>query len=342
MSNNNTSPSSPSPPPAPAIFDEAQLAKYFDHIKLPEKYRSDSVPRDLALLTALHRHQIAAIPYENLSLHYSPTKTIALDPRVLYDKFVTKGARHRGGYCMEGSLFFLNVLRSLGFRAYPSAVRIRLREDGVPAGDYIAFTHLVLIIELLSAPDGGEGGSSSITRKYVCDPAFGGDGPTVPLPLEHGVVTRNLGTQELRLAYERVPRSVHEFWVYQYRNGPDRPWNSFYAFHDTECLEADFQSINYFTSQAPTFQKTTVIIVKFLLAPDGDGEEKVVVGKLMLVNGVVKRNMGGKTEVVQVCSTEPERIEALRKWFGMEFTEEEIAGIKGTVTELKPAEVITA
>lgn len=324
-----------------ATFDKAQLTKYFDHIRLPKKYYGDGVPLDLSFLTALHRHQIAAVPYENLSLHYSQSKTIVLDPHVLYDKFVTKGC-NRGGYCMEGSLFFLNVLRSLGFQAYPTAVRIRLREDGVPAGDYIAFTHIVLIIEIPAGARGGGGDDDATPDKYMCDAAFGGDGPTAPLPLRDGVVTKNLGTQELRLAYERVPRSVHKFWVYQYRNGPAKPWNSFYAFNDTECLEADFQSINYFTSQAPTFQKTTVIIVKFLLGPDEAAGEEEVIGKLMLVNGIVKRNMGGKTEVVEVCSTELERINALKKWFGMDFTEEEIAGIKGTVTELKPAEVITA
>lgn len=329
-----------------AAFDKAQLTKYFDHIKLPRKYYGDGVALDLSFLTALHRGQIAAIPYENLSLHYSQTKTIVLDPHVLYDKFITKGC-NRGGYCMEGSLFFLNVLRSLGFQAYPTAVRIRLREDGVPSGDYIALTHIVLVVALPAAGagvggGGGGGGGAAPVDKYVCDAAFGGDGPTAPLPLRDGVVARNLGAQELRLARERVPKSVHEFWVYQYRNGPDRPWNSFYAFNDTECLEADFQSINYFTSQAPTFQKTTVIIVKFLLGPDeATGEEKVV-GKLMLVNGVVKRNMGGKTEVVEVCSTEPERISAMKNWFGIGLTEDEIAGIKGTVMELTPAEVVTA
>lgn len=324
-------------------FSRDELIAYFEHIRLPKKYHDERHSPDLALLTALHVHQIAAVPYENLSLHYSRDKTVSLDPRGLYAKFVTRG-RHRGGYCMEGTLFFLHVLRTLGFRAYPSAVRIRLREDGVPSGDYIALCHIVLIVEL--GPQGGQlpelVDDDSNSNKYVCDVAFGGDGPTAPMPLRDGVVMRNLGLQEVRLAYERLPRSVHKFWVYQYRNGPAKPWNSFYAFTDSEFLEADFGSINYFTSQAPTFQKTTVIIVKFLLGPDEEakGENKVI-GKLMLVNGVVKRNMGGKTEVVAQCSTETERLEAIKKWFGIEFSDEEIAGIKNSITELKPAAVVT-
>lgn len=314
------------------VFTKDQLIKYFDHVRLPKKYYDDNVALDLDFLTALHRHQIAAIPYENLSLHYDQHKIIDLDPQVLYTKFVTKGC-NRGGYCMEGSLFFLNVLRSIGFRAYPSIVRIRLREDGVPTGSYVGITHLVLLIELP--------GVDGTAEKYVSDAAFGGDGPTVPMPLIDGLVTQNLGTQEIRFAYERIPRSIQKFWVYQYRNAPNKPWNSFYAFNDTECLEKDFQAINYWTSQGPTFQLTTVIVVKFILGPDeATGDEKVV-GKLMLVNGIVKRNMGGKTEVVEVCKTEPERIQALKKWFAIEFTEDEIAGIKDTVTELKDVQVTT-
>lgn len=312
-------------------FDKAQLKGYFDHVKLPQKYYSDDVPLDLTFLTALHRHQIAAIPYENLSLHYSQHKTINLDPQFLYTKFVTDG-RNRGGYCMEGSLFFLHILRSIGFDAYPTVVRIRLREDGVPQGEYIGITHIVLIVEF---PSG---------EKYTCDAAFGGDGPTVPMPLLDGVVTHNLGTQEIRLVQERIPGSrKHKFWVYQYRNSPQKPWNSFYAFNETEFLDIDFRAVNYWTSQAPTFQKTTVIIVKFLLGEaDADTGDYEVIGKIMLVNGTVKRNMGGKTEMLQTCETEPERVQALQKWFGISLTEEEVTGIKDTVTELKNVEILGA
>lgn len=318
----------------PPAFDKAQLAEYFNHIKLPQKYQRNEVARDLALLTVLHRHQIAAVPYENLSLHYSQRKTIDLDTQALYTKIVANG-RNRGGYCMEGSLLFLNILRSLGFVAYPTVVRIRLREDGVPKGDYVTLTHIVIIIELAT--------KDTQSDKYVCDVAFGGDGPLFPMPLKEGVVTQNLGTQEIRFARERIPMArSQKFWVYQYRNGPSKPWNSFYAFNDTECLESDFAAVNFYTSQAPTFQKTTVIIVKFILGPDELTGDNKITGKLMLVNGTIKRNLGSKTEIVEVCKTEAERIQALKKWFGIDLTEDEVVGIKDTVTELKDVIVLGA
>ena len=57
-------------------------------------------------------------------------------------------------------------------------------------------------------------------------------------------------------------------------------------------------------------------------------------GKVMLINGEVKRNLGGKTEVVKVCRSEEERIQFLREYFGITLTEEERDGVKGRNVEL--------
>lgn len=37
---------------------------------------------------------------------------------------------------MEDSLFFMWMLQAYGFDVYPTGVRIRLRENGVPKGDF--------------------------------------------------------------------------------------------------------------------------------------------------------------------------------------------------------------
>ncbi|PMD52559.1 uncharacterized protein K444DRAFT_619932 [Hyaloscypha bicolor E] len=95
--------------------------------------------------------------------------------------------------------------------------------------------------------------------------------------------------------------------------------------------------MSFFTSQSTgetNFQTRTVLIVRFLLGRVGDGKEEGIVGKVMLVNGEVKRNDGGKTRVVMTCKNEEERVNALRKHFEIELTEEEINGIKGRNVEL--------
>jgi len=66
-----------------------------------------------------------------------------------------------------------------------------------------------------------------------------------------------------------------------------------------------------------------------------------IYGKMMLVNGDVKRNLGGKTELVKSCKTENERVAALKEYFDIVLTQEEIEGIRGRVTDLG-IETVTA
>lgn len=326
-----------------SAYTPAQLSLYLSHIGLPPSYHPSAIPQptlDLAYLTALFTHQLTAIPYDNLSLHYSPSHAISLDPQAIFAKCVAAGDRGRGGYCMENSILLHHMLRAAGFvDIYLAGVRIRPRDlDGVPHGqEYTGWVHVVNIVTL---PDTGE--------KYAVDAGFGGDGMTFPLPLVEGLVHGNsIGTQEVRLVREYIPNQrfrgegSHKMWVYQVRNGQDREWNAFFAFHDQfEFTEADFGVVNWYTSQAPaSFQTLRPLVVRFIRGEKkGEDGRARVVGKVMLVNGLVKRNVTGRTEVVKECKTEAERVEALKEYFGITLTEEEKEAIKGWRTEL----VVTA
>lgn len=54
----------------------------------------------------------------------------------------------------------------------------------------------------------------------------------------------------------------------------------------------------------------------------------------MLVNGDVKKNLGGKTELVKVFGNESERVLGLKGIFGITLTKDEVEGIKGRNVEL--------
>jgi arylamine N-acetyltransferase len=177
----------------------------------------------------------------------------------------------------------------------------------------------------------------------MIDVGFGGDGATKAVPLVDGHITRNLGTQDIRLVRDFIRTQTalddqsRKLWIYQYRNGPDKPWNSYYCFPDLEFMLADFRVMNWFTSTCPeVFQTFTMLVIKFLRRENkevpGDME---IYGKRMLVNGTIKENLGGRTEVVQECKTEAERVEALKRWFGITVTDEEKLAIRGHATELK-------
>lgn len=142
-----------------SAYSPEQITAYLQHIHMPPSYFPSHNPApalDAAYLHALHVHTISTIPYENLSLHYSRTRVPLIKPHDSFQKIVGENgaSRGRGGYCMENSILFNHVLRGLGFRAYTAGVRIRLRENGVPAGDYIGwsvicydFPYLMLSIE---------------------------------------------------------------------------------------------------------------------------------------------------------------------------------------------------
>ncbi|KAF2737818.1 arylamine N-acetyltransferase 4 [Polyplosphaeria fusca] len=322
-----------------SAYTPEQISAYCRYIELPERFHPENdAPRDLAFLTALHVHTISTIPYENLTLHYSKAHSISIEPEHLFQKVVVD-KRGRGGYCMEVSILFNHILKGLSFNVYTAGVRIRLRENGVPAGEYTGWRHIVNIVTL-------EDGS-----KYVCDVGFGGDGATKPLPLKHpqeGI--QNLGTQDIRLVHDHIPLQTvrtdsTKQWIYQYRNSPDLPWNSFYAFSEFEFFHDDFRVVNWYTgNSAESFQATTPMIVKFLRQKKqitelsngvvGVYEGEEIYGKLMLVYGTVKQNLGGKTKIVHESKTERERIKSLWDHFGITLTAEEQDAIKGHLTEL--------
>jgi arylamine N-acetyltransferase len=153
-------------------------------------------------------------------------------------------------------------------------------------------------------------------------------------------VTTNLGTQQVRYVHEPLAQLTagQKFWIYQYRNSVEKEWNSFYAFTEHEFMSQDFDVMSWFTSTNGTvsFQTSTVLLVKFLRDDNAEKEGgSRIIGKLMLINETVKKNLGGKTEVLKVCETEEDRVEVLRDVFGISLSEEERGGIKGFGTELR-------
>ncbi|UNI17780.1 hypothetical protein JDV02_004099 [Purpureocillium takamizusanense] len=164
-----------------------------------------------------------------------------------------------------------------------------------------------------------------------------------------GTAVQNLGPQQVRLVYDNIPKQrlrEPKLWIYQYRNGANREWNSFYSFAEVEFFQEDFEVQNWWTS-AKTPHRWTVLVVRFLrqgepvhfadveawqtsINQSTCGDDKVhVVGKVMLVNDVVKVNMGGKTQVVHQVNSEEGRIQALLDYFGIRMTEEEAKCVDG-------------
>ena len=308
-----------------------QVHTYLTHIGLPpEQYPPKPDPTYFTLLLQQH---LIHIPYENLSLHYGQSRRITLDPQALYKKVITD-ARGRGGFCFELCILFRHLLAALGFSVYTTAVRIRPRVNNVPQGPYIGFVHCV---NLVNFDDGGT---------YYTDVSFGGDGPTKPLPLIDGFTMQNLGSQEVRLRYDVLSGQSDagrrfggggKHWIYEYRNGVDKPWNAYYAFGTNEFMDNDLEWLcEAAMSEVLSFQMKSVLAVKFIGTAGGEALEtdQRIKGKLMLADAAVKRNMGGKTEVLKVCQNEEERVDAINDLFGITLLDREKEAIRGRSTAI--------
>ncbi|KAJ3209599.1 N-terminal acetyltransferase [Entophlyctis luteolus] len=299
-----------------------QVRLYEEVVSLPLRFRKESNPNlDIDYLTALHQYQICAIPFENLQMHYSPTRAISLDPQVLFAKMVTD-KRGRGGYCMECTTLFYHILKAVGFDVYRAGARTRKRVNGIPEGNYTGWSHSVNIVTF---PSG---------ERYMLDVAFGGGGPTKPVPMISGMAVENLGPQEVRLLHAPLPQQTtasQKLWHYQLRNAPDMEWLSYYSFSDIEFYQPDFETMSYFISKAgATFLSQQIVVVKFVKGHD----DSHIAGKITLAAGDVRRYVEGKTHLVQTCHTEEERVRALEEHFGIMLIGEEVTGIEGSVASL--------
>ena len=115
------------------IYSSKQLEAYFVLIGLPSALLASPMLKEpdlartrdygLPFVAALMRYHLVAIPFENLSLHYSSSRYVALDMSELYERMVEQGSG-RGGQCMEMNGMFGTVLRSLGFEVMSSAGRV--------------------------------------------------------------------------------------------------------------------------------------------------------------------------------------------------------------------------
>ena len=132
----------------------------------------------------------------------------------------------------------------------------------------------------------------------------------------------------------------HKHWVYEYRNGADKPWNAFYAFLELEFTPTDWIRVNDFASAPDFIHCRHMIVVKFLGRERASDDTAAVpsievYGKRMLSDDIVKENLGGKTKVIHVCQDEEDRVRILQSHFEIELTAEERQGIGGWKTELQ-------
>ena len=100
-------------------------------------------------------------PFENINpLLALP---VNLDFESLYNKFVDNG---RGGYCFEQNIFFMNILKMLGYKVRGLTGRVYNGDNMINRR-----AHMLLLIRIYG-------------QNYISDVGFGSRAPSQPLLLE--------------------------------------------------------------------------------------------------------------------------------------------------------------
>ncbi|KAI1803234.1 cysteine proteinase [Daldinia bambusicola] len=321
-------------------YSHDQLEQYFNRIALPKQKRLFSVAtisddEKLSYLTVLKKHNLVRIPFENLTQHYSWHRTVNVRPQHLFKKIVLPPSR-RGGYCMEANSLFHTVLLSLGFQVYMAGARVYSKDSG----KYGGFSHCVNIVIIGS-------------DRYMVDVGFGANGPTAPAPLHHDEPRAHIeGTEaRMRLVQEPIPQQVNQgqkVWIFQHQISHDTEWAPMYCFVAVEFLLEDIRGMNLSPWKSPSSWFTQkVVLARFTTDAEGEADEPAFMsdgavaegrldGALILFQDTLKWRRQGRTVPIAKFETEEQRLGAMKKYFGIEFDEEDREAIRGTASELSP------
>jgi len=223
---------------------------------------------------------------------------------------------------MENNCFFGTILRSLGFTIHSAGARVSKAADGMSGEDYHGWSHMVNIVTLT---DG---------KKYMLDVGFGGNGPIRPLLLDAKYSQAPaIYPAEARLVHQNIPENSNpnqKLWIYQHRKDPQSNWVPMYCFTELEFLPQNYEIMNFWTSQSRKSWFTQKLVAVRMIIEEGG-----VVGEIILTGAELKSCVRGVTKHLATCETEEDRVGVFKTWFLIELREEEKAGIRGMVTELK-------
>jgi arylamine N-acetyltransferase len=296
------------------MLTSQQVDEYLRRLSL-----STREPPSLRHLNDLIRCQLNSVPYENLSIHYSETHSLALDIPSLFTKIVSKG---QGGYCMELNALFAALLVALGFDVRRRAGRVwKAGSRNGPEGEttsnhWAGWNHMILIIHL----DG----------EYLVDVGFGSNGPVkamaIPPPWTAGEIIEGVIPEEHQLGTINAPHSPSE-WLYilRHRRDSKSPWTPLFTFDPlTPFSTSDYEIMSFHCHCHPS----SPFVSSLLCTTVGFDEDGNAITRTLLQNNVLKERRGGETKVVEKLDSEEARLIVIQKRWGIKFTDVERKEVK--------------
>jgi len=209
------------------------------------------VAPDLPCLTAIHRHHLLNIPYEDLDVQLG--RALDLDPQRIFEKIVL---RQRGGWCYEMNGLLCWALQEIGFEV----TRMVGGVMRVIQGDTAMGNHLVLRVEI----DG----------PLLADVGLG-DGMLEPIRLEQGQFVQ--AGREFRLEDLK-----DGFWRFHNHPGAIPPSFDFSPEPNEDQLAETCRTLQQ--DEDSLFRQNLIC-----LQPDGAGGTKTLIGRVLAVPGEEKQ-----------------------------------------------------
>ena len=221
--------------------DNFDLSAYFRRI-----HYTGPAAADTATLHALMRHQLFAIPFENLDVQAG--KVVSLIPEEITDKLLYQ---HRGGYCYELNGLFAMALQASGIRYRFVAARPMFYPARRPK------THMALVAET-------EG------RQWLCDLGFGSYGIRAPLALD-------MTGCEIPQDFDTFRLTKDEEGVYLLQAKAEGVWANQYSFDLSPTEWVDFLPANYLNSTHPE----TIFVQKRLIMLHNATQRLILLGNTL-------------------------------------------------------------
>ncbi len=269
----------------PSALGPTAYKDYLKRIDYSAPLNADAPEPSLATLQTLHLTHLLAVPFENLSIHYS--QPIMLDEALLFDKIVT---RRRGGFCYELNGLFAWLLRRLGFQVSLLSAGVAHADGGFGP----EYDHLTLQVHHLSGAD------------WLADVGFG-DSFRQPLRLEAGLEQQEKDGHSYRFLQEEQPGedgTPRHYWILQRSTG--ETWEPQYRFTLQPHVLTDFTDRCQYHQTSPESHFTQKRICS-LATPMG----RITLSDLLLI-----RTVQGKREE-RLLPSEVEYREVLANRFGI-------------------------
>lgn len=302
---------------------------------------------ELNVLKTLIPFYTSKVPWGSLAYHYSNQSINSLEAKDVYDKLVIRG---RGGHCLEMVPLFAAALRALGYNLYMTGARISSAMTGDEAAGFHGWSHMVLIATIQG-------------RKYVVDPQYIEiTGPVLLDPNGEDVIFNGIPTTVVRLRYcaladifpNKASTSGHMTWLFEYKRSPTTElWTPGPVFStETEWFLEDLPVMNVWLAKAEESYLVTKFGIKRLLLAGADGsidgdhvpepastsdgllEIPKISGTVELAHDILTVFRYAKKVVDEKIQTEEERLEILKRWFGIILTKDEATAILSRPTAL--------